>query len=180
MTYHYVYKMTDNKQIITSQQIFLQDRVVIRNGRYFWGDYLSPVIGTYCGSNIPSTIRSSGNHLTVIFISDGSSARGTGFKASFDSSGIGMYELFYSYCHTKQGSKLRGTPGCMQEWRYVFSPDTHTVRLGVSNTPRSYTRLLGKQTQFFAIYAGDHLKSQSIHIYFTINFCYLFFIIPNN
>ena len=42
----------------------------------------SPLIGNYCGYKIPEDIKSTGQHLYVMFVSDGS-VRKAGFSATF-------------------------------------------------------------------------------------------------
>ena len=54
------------------------DRVYVYDG----GSSSSPVIGSFSGSSLPSTITNSSNRLFVRFVTDGS-VTGTGFAASY-------------------------------------------------------------------------------------------------
>ncbi|XP_072020163.1 LOW QUALITY PROTEIN: cubilin-like [Amphiura filiformis] len=68
----------------------------------------SPLIGSYCGTNPPSVIQSSGNTMRVVFTSDGSISGG-GFLATYDAQDSAV-------C----GGSKTISPGDNQE--FVFSP----------------------------------------------------------
>jgi len=57
-----------------------------RNG----GSQLSPLIGKYCGTTIPTVIPSMSNHLFLHFVSD-SSLRRRGFRITWDGTATGMW-----------------------------------------------------------------------------------------
>lgn len=61
---------------------------------YDGGSIQSPLLGRYCGPQIPAPISSTQNMMTVRFKTDGST-HNTGFMASYTSSDTGMFEAFY-------------------------------------------------------------------------------------
>ena len=75
----------------------------VRNGHF----PTSPLIGRYCGTNLPpALVTSSGDYLTVIFVSDATPPRGTGFKAKFISKDIGKIFSFHFYFPLKAGKYI--------------------------------------------------------------------------
>ncbi|XP_069067650.1 cubilin [Pleurodeles waltl] len=67
------------------------DSVTIRNG----GSTGSPIIGQYCGTTSPGTIRSGSNKLVVIFNSD-STLHGGGFYATWTTDSLGCGGFIHS------------------------------------------------------------------------------------
>lgn len=72
------------------------DYLEIRNGGY----ETSPLVGKFCGIDIPGEITSFTNQLYIKFVSDGSSSE-QGFEIEWDSMAYGMYSIKFDCTNQK-------------------------------------------------------------------------------
>lgn len=70
------------------------DFVEIRDGSY----PTSPLIGRYCGSSKPALVRSTSNHIRILFRSDGNQVS-KGFRLQYTGGESEIYLLSYHYDH---------------------------------------------------------------------------------
>ena len=70
-----------------------KDYVLIKNGI----SIDSPVIGRYCGSQIPTNITSTGYELLIQFVTDGQFNNRTGFELIYERVVLGKKGLFFNF-----------------------------------------------------------------------------------
>ncbi|XP_065577276.1 cubilin-like isoform X4 [Artemia franciscana] len=139
------------------------DYLEIRNGKYA----TSPLIGRYCGTNIPPTIPSHGNQLYIRFVSDNSRSQ-KGFRISWEATATGC------------GGKITSPSGSIASPNYPQPPRygvtcmwTITVSSG-SKAQLSFSDLDMGDSQalsnscmldFVEVYDGAHSRSKRIGKY---------------